>query len=54
MLAGEVGIPLADSKSELELTVDGADEVDPRLSLNKGYGGARARGIVAAAARSSG
>jgi ribose 5-phosphate isomerase len=34
-----VGIPLAGLKSELELTVDGADEVDPQLSLNKGYGG---------------
>lgn len=37
--AGGRGGPLGGLKSELELTVDGADEVDPQLSLNKGYGG---------------
>jgi ribose 5-phosphate isomerase A len=47
-----VGIPLAGLESELELTVDGADEVDPQLNLIKGYGGALVRErIVAAAAR---
>jgi ribose 5-phosphate isomerase len=30
-LAREVGIPLAGLESELELTVDGADEVDPKI-----------------------
>ena len=36
----------------LDLTVDGADEVDPQLDLIKGYGGALARErIVAAASR---
>src|SRR5678816_461149 len=36
----------------LDLTVDGADEVDPRLDLIKGYGGALVRErIVAAASR---
>jgi len=36
----------------LDLTVDGADEVDPRLDLIKGYGGALTRErIVAAASR---
>jgi ribose 5-phosphate isomerase A len=52
-LAREVGIPLVDLGAEpLDLTVDGADEVDPRLDLVKGYGGALVRErIVAAASR---
>ncbi len=52
-LARELGIPLADFEdAELDLTVDGADEVDPRLDLIKGYGGALVRErIVAGASR---
>ena len=52
-LAREVGVPLASlDEGTLDLTVDGADEVDPQLDLIKGYGGALVRErIVAAAAR---
>ena len=52
-LAREVGVPLAGlDEGVLDLTVDGADEVDPRLALIKGYGGALVRErIVAAASR---
>jgi ribose 5-phosphate isomerase A len=52
-LARELGLPLVDlSEGAIELTVDGADEVDPALSLIKGYGGAMLRErIVAAASR---
>lgn len=52
-LAREVGIPLAGLEDGLlDLTVDGADEVDPHLDLIKGYGGALVRErIVAAASR---
>jgi ribose 5-phosphate isomerase A len=48
------GIPLAtlDELPELDLTVDGADEIDPKLRLIKGGGGALLREkIVAAASR---
>ena len=48
------GIPLTtlDETPELDLTVDGADEVDPKLRLIKGGGGALLREkIVAAASR---
>ena len=48
------GIPLAtlDELPELDLTVDGADEIDPELKLIKGGGGALLREkIVAAASR---
>ncbi len=48
------GIPLAtlDDVSELDLTVDGADEIDGELRLIKGGGGAHLREkIVAAASR---
>jgi ribose 5-phosphate isomerase A len=40
--ARTVGIPLStlDDVGELELAIDGADEVDPRLNLTKGLGGA--------------
>ena len=40
--AGELGIPLAtlDDVTRLDLTLDGADEVDPELQLIKGLGGA--------------
>lgn len=53
-LARGLGIPLAtlDEEDTLDLTCDGADEVDPHLDLIKGYGGALVREkIVAAASR---
>jgi ribose 5-phosphate isomerase A len=52
-LAGAVGVPLAGLEDGiLDVTVDGADEVDPALDLVKGYGGALVRErIVAAASR---
>jgi len=53
-LAGELGISLIslDEAGELDVTVDGADEVDPQLDLIKGYGGALVREkIVAASSR---
>src|SRR4029453_19141332 len=51
-LARTLGIPLVPEPVGLDLAVDGADEVDPRLDLVKGYGGALVREkIVAAAAR---
>jgi ribose 5-phosphate isomerase A len=52
--AKALGVPLAtlDEIPELDLTVDGADEVDPKLRLIKGGGGALLREkIVAAASR---
>ncbi len=53
-LARECGIEvvtLADTK-RLDVAFDGADEVDPRLNLIKGYGGAMVREkVVAQAAR---
>jgi ribose 5-phosphate isomerase A len=47
-----LGIPLTtlDEVPELDLTVDGADEVDPQLNLIKGYGAALVRERVVAAA----
>ncbi|MBV8083466.1 MAG: ribose-5-phosphate isomerase RpiA [Chloroflexi bacterium] len=53
-LAGQFGIPLTtfDDRQELDLDVDGADEVDPDLNLIKGHGGALLREkIIAQAAR---
>ena len=52
-LARELGVPLCGLDDGIvDLTVDGADEVDPRLDLIKGYGGALVRErIVAAASR---
>jgi ribose 5-phosphate isomerase A len=51
-LAHELGIELVSLEGELDLTIDGADEVDGRLNLIKGYGGALVRErIVAAASR---
>ena len=52
-LARAVGIPLVGlDEGPLDVTVDGAEEVDPDLNLIKGYGGALVRErIVAAAAR---
>jgi ribose 5-phosphate isomerase A len=51
-LARELGIPLItlDERTVIDLSVDGADEVDPRLDLIKGYGGALLREKVVAAA----
>jgi ribose 5-phosphate isomerase A len=53
-LARQVGIPLLTlaEAGTLELTVDGADEVDPKCDLIKGYGRAMVREkIVAASSR---
>lgn len=50
-LATDLGIPLVtlDEVGELDVTVDGADEVDPELNLIKGYGGALVREKIVAA-----
>src|SRR3989441_13216396 len=54
-LAEELGIPLVGLEAEIDVTVDGADEVDPDLNLIKGYGGAPLRErVVAAASRRPG
>ena len=52
-LATSLGLPVVELSAEpLDITVDGADEVDPQLDLIKGYGGALTRErIVAAASR---
>ncbi len=53
-LGRELGLPMAtlDEHPALDLTIDGADEADPRLNLIKGGGGALLREkIVAAASR---
>src|SRR5579859_3718853 len=51
-LATELAIPLCslDDVEELDITVDGADEVDPQLNLIKGLGGALLREKIIAAA----
>jgi ribose 5-phosphate isomerase A len=52
--AEKLGVPLAtlDEQPELDLTIDGADEIDPALDLIKGGGGALLREkIVATASR---
>ncbi len=50
--ARALGIPLTrlDDVEALDVTVDGADEVDPQLDLIKGYGGALLRERVVATA----
>lgn len=50
----ELGVPLKslDELPELDLTIDGADEVDPQLRLIKGGGGALLREKIVAAASS--
>lgn len=50
--ATRLGLPLASlaTHPEVDLTIDGADEVDPRLDLIKGLGGALLREKVVAAA----
>lgn len=51
-LCVELGVPLfsLDELPELDLTIDGADEVDARLGLIKGGGGALLREKIVAAA----
>lgn len=51
-LCRELGVPLStlDETPQLDLTVDGADEIDPALSLVKGGGGALLREKIVAAA----
>jgi ribose 5-phosphate isomerase A len=51
-LCNELGVPLStlDETPELDLTIDGADEVDPGLNLIKGGGGALLREKIVAAA----
>jgi ribose 5-phosphate isomerase A len=50
-LAGELGIPLTtlDEVETIDIAIDGADEVDPKLNLIKGLGGALVREKVIAA-----
>jgi ribose 5-phosphate isomerase A len=53
-LAASVGIPLTtlDEFQQIDVTIDGADEVDPQLRLIKGGGGALLREkIIASASR---
>jgi ribose 5-phosphate isomerase A len=49
-LARALGIPLTtlDEHPEIDITIDGADEVDPKLNLIKGGGGALLREKVVA------
>jgi len=51
-LATELGIPLLtfDDVQEIDVTIDGADEVDPQLQLIKGGGGAMLREKIIASA----
>jgi len=51
-LATELGIPLVgfDEHQQIDITIDGADEVDPDLNLIKGGGGALLREKVVAQA----
>ena len=51
-LARAVGIPLTtlDEHPEIDITIDGADKVDPKLNLIKGGGGALLREKVVATA----
>jgi ribose 5-phosphate isomerase A len=50
-LATQLGIPLValDSIDQIDVTIDGADEVDPQLNLIKGLGGALVREKIVAA-----
>jgi ribose 5-phosphate isomerase A len=50
--AGSLGVPLTtlEAVSALDLTVDGTDEIDPRMRLVKGGGGALLREKIVAAA----
>jgi ribose 5-phosphate isomerase A len=51
VLGRSVGISIGDLKDypDVDLTIDGADEVDPRLDLVKGLGGALVREKIVAA-----
>lgn len=51
ILARELGIPLAtlEQRPRLDLALDGADEIDPKLRLIKGLGGAMLREKIVAA-----
>jgi len=51
-LARQLGIPLTtlDEHPEIDITIDGADEVDPHLNLIKGGGGAMLREKIIASA----
>jgi ribose 5-phosphate isomerase A len=51
-LARAIGIPLStlDEHPEIDITIDGADEVDPQLRLIKGGGGALLREKIIASA----
>jgi len=51
-LARKLGLPLVtlEEHPEVDLTIDGADEVDPQLNLIKGLGGALTREKVVASA----
>ena len=51
-LARAIGIPLStlDEHPEIDITIDGADEIDPQLRLIKGGGGALLREKIIAAA----
>jgi ribose 5-phosphate isomerase A len=51
-LCRELSVPLStlDETPELDLTIDGADEIDPALTLVKGGGGALLREKIVAAA----
>lgn len=51
-LARKAGIPLLsfEDESEIDVTIDGADEIDPRLQLIKGGGGALLLEKIVAAA----
>ena len=51
-LCRELGVPLStlDATPELDLTIDGADEIDPQLTLVKGGGGALLREKIVASA----
>ncbi|MGB3388342.1 MAG: ribose-5-phosphate isomerase RpiA [Pseudaminobacter sp.] len=54
-LCRELGVPLStlDETPELDLTIDGADEIDPDLTLIKGGGGALLREKIVASASAS-
>lgn len=51
-LAERLGIPLTtfDEVAELDVDIDGADEIDPQLGAIKGYGGALVREKIVACA----
>ena len=54
-VAGEVGVPLLSlAEARPRLTIDGADEIGPDLSLVKGLGGALLREKIVAASSESG